>query len=132
HPDAPRREREEPRQAVERRRLPATGRSEQGDELTLPDGQVEVLQGIGVAEATPDPGQTQLLEACIRHFATFDPPICSSHILNALTRALASSGSSFGLSSMSASYSGRPNFWMASWLSAGAMEMSTSFTAGPG
>ncbi len=62
----------------------------------------------------------------------FLAPIRSSQMRKAATSLSASSGVSSGLSAIHWSYCGRPNSLIASWLSCGAMDSGTSFTAGPG
>ena len=69
---------------------------------------------------------------CTAPYLIFAAPMSSSHLRKAATWPFASSGISSGLSAIHFSYSGRPNSLIACWLSAGAIEIGTFFTAGPG
>src|SRR6185503_5893734 len=62
----------------------------------------------------------------------FAAPTCWSHSRNISTCAFASSDCVCGNSESHLSYSGRPNSLIASWLSFGAIDSGTFFTAGPG
>src|SRR5205823_7337726 len=130
-PDTAARERQQPGNAVERGRLAAPRRAEQRDELAAPDREVETVEGDCGAKAPRHPIEAKLAKACRHYFFTFAPPISWSHFLKAATWPLASSGVSSGAPAISCSYSGRPNSLIASWLSFGAIESGTSFTAGP-
>jgi len=73
-----------------------------------------------------------LFEKDLEAYLVLPLPISSSHLWNAATMVLASSGVSILLFLIKASYSGRPYSAIASWLSLGAMLSGTSLTAGPG
>ncbi len=105
-PDAAVAEREQPGEAVQRGGLPAAGRPEQRDELAAPDLQVEPGQRVRAGEPAGHPVQAQRLER--GHFLTLAPPTSRSHLSNAATSAVASSGTSIGLFAISCRYSGRP------------------------
>ena len=68
----------------------------------------------------------------VRAYFVFCAPTCWSQILNASTCAEGGSDCVCGKSLSHASYSGRPNSLIASWLSFGAIDSGTFFTAGPG
>nr|BFE71521.1 hypothetical protein GCM10020092_048220 [Actinoplanes digitatis] len=104
-PDAAAGQRQQPGQAVQRRRLAAAGRAEQGDELAPLDRQVQPGERLVAAEAAADPVQPQGVELS-DHLDTFAPPISRSHLSNAATRSFEPSGTSSGLPAISAVYSG--------------------------
>src|SRR5262249_28461738 len=113
-PDAAARQGQQAGQAVERGRLAAAGRAEQGHELAARDGEAEAAQGVGGAEAPGAPVEPQLLE---RHFLpTFEPPTSWFHLSNAFTCCSAGSEVSLGYCEIHCSYSGRPNCLIVSWL----------------
>ena len=64
-PDAAARERQQPGQAIERRRLAAAGGAEQGHELTAADRQRELVKRGGLVEAARDSVEPQFLEAAV-------------------------------------------------------------------
>src|SRR5262249_61402516 len=118
--------------AVDCRRLATPRGAEQRENLAATDREVETARGARGAKAPCAPGEPELAEAFRHYFFTFAPPTSWSHFLKAATWPLASSGVSSGAPAIICSYSGRPNSLIASWLSFGAIESGTSFTAGPG
>src|SRR5947209_7924966 len=67
-----------------------------------------------------------------RGHLVFCVPTCWSQMRNASTICLESSGCACGNLAIHPSYSGRPNSLITSWLSFGAIDTGTFFTAGPG
>ena len=134
----PRGQREQAGDAVQRRRLAAARRPEQGDELAPLDVQLTSRSALKPPKSRPTPSSRSPRKSCgasamaCRLYLRFAPPTCSSQSRNAKTSLSGVSGSSIGLSAISSAYSGRPNSLMASWLSCGAMASGTSFRAGPG
>src|SRR5690606_36456658 len=135
-PDRPVGEREQAREAVERRGLAAARRPEQGDELARPDRQVEVGQRLSSPETASDSPQLEGLEGTGRqthYFASnFPVPISRSQMSNAFTRFSGVSGVALGISSMRSSYQSRPNSFSRSWLACGALSSVAPSPAGPG
>src|SRR5690606_1169019 len=128
-PDAAGGEREQAGQAVQRGRLAAPRRPEQGDELARADGEVEVGERVLAREPPTHAVEPQLGER-VRH--ELPPPISRSQRSNAATMSFVASGVALGWSAISASYSGRPNCWITCCDSGGAMSRLTPSTAGPG
>ena len=183
-------QRQQPGDAVQRRRLAAAGRPEQRDELAALDRQRQLVQRVervaaGAGEAARDAVETQFVEivlhgqadttprqaaaaqsmsqvrrvesparADVRTRRSFRREECRKRVTaqrDAMTllrllradllvpdaerldlrlrlRATACAGTRFS----HCSYSGRPYSLIASWLSFGAIDSGTSFTAGPG
>src|SRR5215217_73872 len=85
---------EETRDAVQRRRLPAAGRSEQGDELPPPDGEGDIAQGVEdpeIAAHTIEPDFVELGKgyghrgSLVWIYLRLPPATCSSHMRKATT-----------------------------------------------
>src|SRR5690606_34229501 len=125
------RERQQAGEAVQRRRLAAARRAQQGDELARADGQVEAGEGVHAAEAPADAPQLEGLEGA-HSSSTLPPPISRSQMSKACTMESASSGTTASCDSMSSSNSGRPYSSMTCCDSSGARPSVAPSTAGPG
>ena len=89
-PDAARGQRQQPGQAVQRGRLAAAGRAEQGDELAPLDRQVEAGQRVLAAEAAADARRAAAGSKPLTASSPSPPPTSRSHMSNAATRLFAS------------------------------------------
>src|SRR4051812_44025195 len=70
--------------------------------------------------------------ASVAHYFVFAAPTCWSQMRNASTIGLESRGCACGNLAIQPAYSSRPYSLITSWLSFGAIETGTFFTAGPG
>ena len=133
-PDPAAGRRQQPGDAVQRGRLAAAGRAEQGDELALLDGQRHVAQRVDDAELAAQPVEPQFLEVggvdASLGLLRADLLVPNAERLHHRVRRPAA-GRSACRRSASRIPAGRRSA-MTSWLAFGAIDRVTPCTAGPG